>query len=55
MSAILRLPIQGAVQYSPDVYLDELQEMLGGRLGVEVSLSTVWRALRRSGFTLKKV
>ena len=39
----------------PDTYLDELQEMLVVTCGVQVSKSTVWRALRSGGFTLKKV
>ncbi|KIO14394.1 hypothetical protein M404DRAFT_108146, partial [Pisolithus tinctorius Marx 270] len=44
----------GTIRKSPDLYLDELQEMLAVFCGVEVSRSTVWRTLRRSGFTMKK-
>ena len=39
----------------PDSYLDELQEALAMSSGVQVSRSTVWRTLRRAGFTMKKV
>ncbi|KAH7924314.1 hypothetical protein BV22DRAFT_1196045 [Leucogyrophana mollusca] len=46
--------LRGTIQHSPDRYLDELQELLEDRCGVEVSQSTIWRALRRSGFTIKK-
>ena len=37
------------------MYLDELQEVFATSSGVEVSHSTVWRTLRRAGFTMKKV
>jgi hypothetical protein len=39
----------------PDLYIDELQEMLAATCRANVSRSTVWRALSRGGFTLKKV
>ncbi|KIK16908.1 hypothetical protein PISMIDRAFT_112404 [Pisolithus microcarpus 441] len=45
----------GTIQKMPDLYLDELQEMLATSCGVQVSCSTVWHTLRRSGFTMKKV
>ena len=45
----------GTVEKSPDVYLDELQEMLATSCGVYVSRATVWRTLRKAGFTMKKV
>jgi transposase len=45
----------GTVRRTPDLYLDELQEMLSTTCGVTVSQSTVWRTLRKAGFTLKKV
>ncbi|KAH7923726.1 hypothetical protein BV22DRAFT_1014843, partial [Leucogyrophana mollusca] len=45
----------GTVQNTPDLYLDELQEMLAVSCGVEVSRSTVWRTLQRAGFSMKKV
>ena len=47
--------LRGSVRFSPDIYLDELQEMLEERLGVSAGQSTIWRALRKSGFTMKKV
>ncbi|KAJ7241044.1 Homeodomain-like protein [Mycena haematopus] len=43
------------VRHSPDLYLAELQEILEDRLGVSVDHSTLWRSLRRCGFTMKKV
>ena len=46
--------LQGIVRHSPDAYLDKKQELLEARRGVEVGKATVWRALRRSGFTMKK-
>ncbi|KAF8229467.1 hypothetical protein L208DRAFT_1286626, partial [Tricholoma matsutake] len=47
--------LQGTVHHSPEIYLDEMQEVLEDRLGVDVSESTIWRALQQSGFTLKKL
>lgn len=46
---------QGLVQHTPDIYLEELQEQLELRRGVVISLSTIWKALRRTGYTMKKV
>jgi hypothetical protein len=40
---------------TPDLYLDELRLELEQRYGVTVNSSTVWRALRRSGYTMKMV
>jgi transposase len=47
--------LQGQVHFSPDIYLTELRELLEERRGIEVSDSTLWRSLKRSGFTMKKV
>ena len=47
--------ILGAIRDTPDLYIDELQEMLATSCGQTVSRSTVWRVLCRGGFTLKKV
>jgi hypothetical protein len=47
--------LQGQINRSCDTYLDELREELEEKCGVSVSLATVWRALRRSGHTMKKV
>ncbi|KAF8593027.1 hypothetical protein BDV93DRAFT_482585, partial [Ceratobasidium sp. AG-I] len=44
----------GKVRQKPDIFLDELQEVLMVQCGVECDLSTIWRALKRSGFTMKK-
>jgi hypothetical protein len=43
------------VQRAPDIYLKELQDMISMNCGVDVSISTLWRTLRRAGFTMKKV
>ena len=40
---------------APDLYLDELRLELQERLGVLVSMSTIWRTLRKGGYTMKKV
>lgn len=47
--------MKGTIRHSPDLYLDEIKELLEDRIGVEVDESTIWRSLRRSGFTIKKV
>ncbi|KIJ08894.1 hypothetical protein PAXINDRAFT_48567, partial [Paxillus involutus ATCC 200175] len=43
------------IENSPDLYLDELQEMLATSCGVHVSRATVWRTLHKAGFMMKKV
>lgn len=43
------------MEQQSDRFLDELQDGLKDICGVEVSLSTVWRTLKRLGFTMKKV
>lgn len=45
----------GTIRKMPDLYLDELQEMLASSCGIQISRSTIWRTLRRSGFTMKKI
>lgn len=40
---------------TPDLYLDELQLELQETCGVSVSIPTVWRALVKGGYTMKKV
>ncbi|KAF8602149.1 hypothetical protein BDV93DRAFT_444896 [Ceratobasidium sp. AG-I] len=40
---------------TPDMYLDEMQRDLAAMCNVEVSIPTIWRTLRRAGFTRKKV
>jgi len=42
--------IRGAVREAPDATLAELK----ARLGLAVSLATLWRAVRRLGLTVKK-
>ena len=40
---------------TPDLYLDELRLELQEKFGVSVSLSTIWRTLKKGGYTMKKV
>ncbi|KAI0287097.1 hypothetical protein BC826DRAFT_917658 [Russula brevipes] len=39
----------------PDLYLDELRQELFEQNGKSPSISTLWRALRGNGYTMKKV
>lgn len=55
MLVVLTQFLHGTVRQSPDIYLDEIRQLLEDRRGVVVSDATAWRALRRSGFTMKKV
>jgi hypothetical protein len=45
----------GIILQKPDTYLDELQQILRQQIGVDVSQPTIWRALDRRGYTMKKV
>jgi len=45
----------GVIDRNPDLYLDELQEVLSQQCGKDVSKSTIWRALSKGGFTMKKI
>jgi transposase len=45
----------GTIRETPDMYLDELREILAITCGVNASPSTLWRTLHRAGFTMKKV
>ncbi|KAF8578853.1 hypothetical protein K439DRAFT_1526968 [Ramaria rubella] len=47
--------LQGSLNRSYDLYLGELWDSLEQVCGVSVSLPMVWRSLRRSGWTMKKV
>ena len=47
--------LKSCIARSADSYLDELQIQLEQLCHVKVSLPTIWRALRREGFTMKKV
>ncbi|KAF8551745.1 hypothetical protein OG21DRAFT_1466735, partial [Imleria badia] len=44
----------GTIEKAPDLYLDELQDMLAASCGRTISKSTIWRTLRKTGFTMKK-
>ena len=47
--------ILAILEHSPDLYLDELQTQLKELHNVDISLSTIWRTLRRLGMKLKGV
>jgi transposase len=47
--------IHGSLNRHCDTYLDEIQEGLLETCGVEASVTNIWRAMRRSGYTMKKV
>ena len=47
--------LQGSVSKDCDIFLDELKAGLEATCGKTVSTSTIWRALQRSGYTMKKV
>ncbi|THU82691.1 hypothetical protein K435DRAFT_604637, partial [Dendrothele bispora CBS 962.96] len=42
------------LEHSPDLYLDEIQLQLFTQYNVEVSLATVYRSLKRLGYSQKK-
>ena len=46
--------ITAQVARQPDMTLDELRAWILAELGISVSISTVWKALRRLKLTLKK-
>ena len=46
--------LQGHIELKPDLYLSELQQILKDAHGVEVSESTIHRALHRRGYSYKK-
>ena len=45
----------GLIERDPDIYLDEIQDELYFAYGLKVSLSTIWRTLKRAGFRMKEV
>ncbi|KAJ7661104.1 hypothetical protein B0H17DRAFT_953832 [Mycena rosella] len=47
--------IVGLVERTPDIYLYEIQAELEELCDVEASLVSIWRALRRRGYTRKRV
>lgn len=47
--------LQGLLQQRNDLYLYELRERLEDVCGIAVNEATVWRALHRSGFRMKRV
>ena len=49
-----RLTLAQWVHQTPDATLEELRQRLADRLGLRVSIGTVWNTLRRLKLTLKK-
>jgi len=47
--------LENLVEQQPDIYAKELQHALFTAYDVEVDATTITRALRRQGFTRKKV
>lgn len=47
--------LKSCVTRSSDSYLDELQKQLEEVCHVKVAMSTIWRALKQQGFTMKRV
>ncbi|KAJ6549123.1 Homeodomain-like protein [Mycena vulgaris] len=45
----------GLIQRTPDMYLHEMQAQLREVCNVDVCLWTIWTALRRRGYTRKRV
>lgn len=45
----------GMLEHSPDLYVDEIQDQLAVVHGLELSLATINRTLKRLGMTTKKV
>lgn len=55
ISLILAKFLVGNIRQRNDLYLDELHTILSDRLEVNVDDSTIWKALQKRGFTMKKV
>lgn len=47
--------LKSCIARSADSYLDELRDQLEDMCHMNVSVSTIWRALRREGFMMKRV
>ncbi|OAX31033.1 hypothetical protein K503DRAFT_815713 [Rhizopogon vinicolor AM-OR11-026] len=47
--------LESCIERQPDILLTEMQDRLREICGVEVSISTISRTIRRRGFTRKKV
>ncbi|KAF8826674.1 hypothetical protein HHX47_DHR5000429 [Lentinula edodes] len=45
----------GLLAHTLDMYLDELKQQLEERRGTQVSITTIWRTLRQTGYKLKKI
>jgi hypothetical protein len=47
--------LHATLDNTPDLYLDELCEELKEECGVSVDISTIWRTLVQSSYSMKKV
>jgi transposase len=47
--------LKSCIAHSADSYLNELQKQLEDICHVKVAMSTIWRALKQQGFTMKWV
>jgi transposase len=47
--------VLGIIDRNPDVYLDEMVDLVDNETGQRVSKATIWRYLTNAGFTMKKV
>jgi hypothetical protein len=45
----------GLLDHSPDMFLDEIQDQLFHQHGIDISLATISRTLKRLGISSKKV
>ncbi|KAJ4467147.1 hypothetical protein C8J55DRAFT_381686, partial [Lentinula edodes] len=45
----------GLIEHSPDIYLDEIQDELYYAYDLMLSISTIWRTLRRLGIRNKRL
>ena len=47
--------IRECIANAPETYLDEIQDAIKKKTGTQIGIATIWRFIKRSGFTLKKV
>ncbi|KAG9095181.1 hypothetical protein FRC06_010054 [Ceratobasidium sp. 370] len=55
LSALDVAYVRALLEQTPDLYLDEIRTQLFEARGMNVSENTLWRQLRRSGLSLKKL
>jgi hypothetical protein len=47
--------LESCIERQPDIFLTEMQDQLQEICGVDISISTISRTIRRRGFTRKKI